>query len=272
VKYKGLLSAVALVSAMIPHTLLAEESNTNTNANTSANTNVVTPAQKTEIEKIVREYLIANPEVLLEASQALQQKQQQAMQKQAQTAIKSNADQLFTDKLTTVGNPKGQVTLVEFFDYQCRHCKDMSPVISDLIKSDSNLRVVYKEFPIFGESSDLASKAALAAAMQNKYVPMHDALIGQKDRLDEKIINEAAKSIGLDMNKFKADMNSKEVTAALEANRKLAEKLRLMGTPAFIVAATPKGDFKEGTEVSFIPGAASREALLDLIKKAKGNS
>lgn len=258
-KYVNLLSAVALVSAMVPHALLAEESSK------------VTPAQKTEIQKIVHDYLVSNPEVLLEASQALQQKQQQAMQKQAQSAIKSNAQQLFTDKMTIIGNPKGHVTLVEFFDYQCRHCKDMSPIISELIKADSNLRVVYKEFPIFGESSDLASKAALAAAIQNKYMAMHEALIGQKGRLDEKIINEAAKSVGLDMAKFKTDMNSKAVTEALEANRKLAEKLRLMGTPAFIVASTPEGIFKEGTEVAFIPGAASRDALKDLIKKASVN-
>ncbi len=258
-KYVNLFSAVALASAMVTPTLFAADSSP------------VTPAQKTEIQKIVHDYLVSNPEVLLEASQALQQKQQQAMQKQAQTAIKSNSQQLFSDKLTVLGNSKGGVTLVEFFDYQCRHCKDMSPVISELMKADSNLRVIYKEFPIFGESSDMASKAALAAAMQNKYKAMHEALIGQKGRLDEKIINEAAKSVGLDMTKFKSDMSSKTVTEALEANRKLAEKLRLMGTPAFIVAATPEGDFKEGTEVAFIPGAASREALLDLIKKASKN-
>jgi protein-disulfide isomerase len=229
-------------------------------------------AQKKEVEKVVHDYLVANPEVLLEASQALQQKQQQNMQQQAQSAIKENPDQLFQGKMTVAGNPKGSVTIVEFFDYQCIHCKKMSPVINSLIKKDSELRVVYKEFPIFGKSSELASKAALAAGMQNKYQAMHDALINVDKRLNDKIIMDAAKSIGLDMKKFKTDMDSKDVTEVLEANRALAEKLHLMGTPAFIVASTPDGQFKVGSEPSFVPGAASEESLQELIKKAAGNS
>ena len=225
-------------------------------------------AQKVEMHKVIHDYLVNNPEVLLEVSQALQQKQQQNAQKQAQSAILENAPQLFSDKMTTIGNAKGNVTLVEFFDYQCIHCKKMAPVISELIKKDSNLRVIYKEFPIFGESSDKASRAALAAGMQNKYQAMHEALINQEKRLDDDIINAAAKSIGLNMAKFKTDMESKTVTEALDANRKLAEKLHLMGTPAFIVAYTPEGKLKEGSQPDFIPGAATAEALKDLIKKA----
>ncbi|MFT4059216.1 MAG: DsbA family protein [Legionella sp.] len=232
----------------------------------------ISEAQKKEFEKIVHDYLVANPEVLLEASQALQQKQQQNMQQQAQSAIKENPEQLFQGKTTVVGNPKGSVTIVEFFDYQCIHCKKMSPVINGLIKKDSDLRVVYKEFPIFGKSSELASKAALAAGMQNKYQAMHNALISVDKRLNDKIIMDLAKSLGLDMKKFKTDMDSKEVTDVLEANRALAEKLHLMGTPAFIVASTPDGQFKVGSEPSFVPGAASEESLQELIKKAAGNS
>src|SRR5471030_1484430 len=97
-------------------------------------TNTMQEPQKKEIEKVIHDYLISNPEVLLEASQALQQKQQQNMQQQAQSAIEENAAQLFTGKMTTIGNPKGNVTLVEFFDYQCIHCKKMSPVIANLVK------------------------------------------------------------------------------------------------------------------------------------------
>ena len=198
----------------------------------------------------------------------MQQKQQQTMQEQAQAAIAENAGQLFTDNMTVVGNPKGNVTLVEFFDYQCIHCKKMAPVLNDLVKKDNNLRVVYKEFPIFGPSSDAASRAALAAAMQGKYTAMHDALIKQDKRLNDKIIEEAAKSAGLNMDKYKQDLQSKAVTDALEANRQLAEKLHLMGTPAFIIASTPAGEFKAGTKTVFIPGAASVETLQDIIKKA----
>nr|WP_238400494.1 DsbA family protein [Legionella bononiensis] len=236
-----------------------------------ATTTPMSDAQKKEIEKIVHDYLVSNPEVLLEASQALQQKQQQNMQQQAQSAILENADQLFQSKLTTVGNAKGSVTIVEFFDYQCIHCKKMSPIIDSLVKKDSGLRVIYKEFPIFGKSSEMASRAALAAGMQGKYQPMHEALLKIEKRLDDQLVMDAAKSLGLNMDKLKKDMDSKDVTDILEANRQLAEKLHLMGTPAFIVASTPDGKFKTGTEPSFIPGAASEESLQELIKKAAGN-
>jgi protein-disulfide isomerase len=231
----------------------------------------MTDAQKKETEKVIHDYLVNNPEVLLEASQALQQKQQQNMQQQAQSAIQENADDLFKGKLTSVGNVKGNVTVVEFFDYQCIHCKKMTPIIDGLVKKDSDLRVVYKEFPIFGKSSETASRAALAAGMQGKYKQMHDALLNIEKHLDDQIVMDTAKSLGLDMKKLKKDMDSKEVTDILESNRQLAEKLHLMGTPAFIVASTPNGKFKKGTEPSFIPGAATEESLQELIKKAAGN-
>lgn len=228
--------------------------------------------QTKQIEKVVHDYLLKNPEVLMEASQALQKKQQDNMQAEAQNAIKSNAGQIISEKLAIAGNPKGNVTLVEFFDYQCIHCKKMEPVISSLIKNNPNLRVVYKEFPIFGQSSELASKAALAAAMQGKYSAMHSALFKQEGRLNEDLIMKAAKSAGLDMTKFKTDMKSKTVSEALNANRELAEKLHLMGTPAFIVVGTSEGKVKEGGTPTLIPGAASEKSLEELVKKEGTNS
>lgn len=226
------------------------------------------PEQTKSIESIIHDYLVKNPEVLVEASQNLQKKQQEAMAEQAKVAIVDHANQLFSNNITTVGNPKGNVTLVEFFDYQCIHCKKMSPVLSELIKKDNNLRVVYKEFPIFGKSSEMASKAAIAAAMQGKYQVVHDALINQEKGLTDEIVNNIAKSNGLNMKKFAADMKSKTVSEQLDANRQLAEQLRLMGTPAFIVASTPAGQFKSGSQPTFIPGAISLTGLQDLIQKA----
>jgi protein-disulfide isomerase len=260
VSFTKLITAGALVSSLLSSAVMAD------NVNTS-----MSDTQKKEVEKVVHDYLINNPEVLIEASQALQQKQQQNMQQQAQSAISENAAQLFQGTITTIGNPKGNVTLVEFFDYQCIHCKKMSPVIADLIKKDSGLRVVYKEFPIFGKSSELASKAALAAGMQGKYMVMHEALFNMDKHLDEAMVLDAAKKLGLNMLKLKKDMNSKEVTDMLDANKQLGEKLHLMGTPAFIVASTPNGQFKTGSEPSFVPGAASEESLQEMIKKAAGN-
>lgn len=262
-KFTSFLTVGALMSTMISSGAMAAADNT---------ISTLPDDQKKQIEQVIHDYLISNPEVLLEASQALQQKQQQTMQIQAQAAIKDNATQLFNDNLAIVGNPKGNVTLVEFFDYQCIHCKKMAPVISNLIKQNPNLRVVYKEFPIFGKSSDSASRAALAAAMQGKYMVMHDALIKQENRLDDQIITNTAKSLGLDMKKFKTDMTSQTVNNALDTNRQLAEKLHLMGTPAFIIAGTPDGKLKDGSTPAFIPGAASQESLQELIKKEGTNS
>ena len=224
--------------------------------------------QQKQVEKIVHDYLVTNPEVLMEASQALQKKQQQNAQEQAKTAIADNAKALFNQTLGVIGNLKGNVTLVEFFDYQCIHCKKMSTVINDLVKKDSNLRVIYKEFPIFGDSSEWASKAALAAGMQGKYQAMHEALLKIEKHLDKKLVLATAKSVGLDMAKLQKDMNGKVVSDILNENRQLAEKMHLMGTPAFIVASTPSGQFNEKTEPSFIPGAASMDTLQELISKA----
>ena len=253
-KLTRILTASALASTLAAPAVMADNS--------------VSPEQKKQFEQIIHDYLVSSPEVLMEASQALQAKQQLTMQKEAKSAISQNAVQLLAEQLSVAGNPKGAVTVVEFFDYQCGHCKSMKPVIASLIEKNANVRIVYKEFPIFGKSSEIASKAALAAAMQGKYIPMQNALLQIDKRLDNELVTNAAKSVGLDMAKFQADMDSKPVADALEANRKLAEKLHLMGTPAFIVLSTPNGMLKQGAEASFIPGGTSLEALQALVNKA----
>lgn len=267
-KLKTILTAGALATSLVSQAIIAAEAPASP---VTAPATATSGLNKQEVEKIVHDYLISNPEILLEASQVLQQKQQKTMQDQAKAAITENAPALFEGKLTTLGNPKGQVTVVEFFDYQCIHCKKMVPTMSALLKKDGNLRVVYKEFPIFGKTSEMASRAALAAGMQGKYPAMHEALMKIEKRLDEKSIMDAAKSVGLDMKKLQKDMNGTEVTQILDGNRKVAEKLHLMGTPAFIVGSTPNGQFKAGTEPAFAPGEVSEETMQDMIKKAAGN-
>ncbi|PJD93750.1 MAG: hypothetical protein CK424_01580 [Legionella sp.] len=224
--------------------------------------------QKKELEQVIHDYLVTNPEVLVEASQALQKKQQDVMQAQAKSAIAQYGSALVSGTLTVAGNPNGDVTLVEFFDYQCVHCIKMKSVVNELIKKNPNLRVIFKEFPIFGKESELASRVAIVAGMQGKYMALQSALFKADDRLDEQKIMAIAKSVGLDMNALKKDINSKKVTDTLDESRKLAESIHLMGTPAFVVLSTPKGQFKPGTETSFIPGAASEATLQDLIHKA----
>lgn len=253
-KLSSLLIVSALASVIASPAVMADDT--------------VSPAQKKQFEQIIHDYLVNSPEVLMEASQALQAKQQLTMQKEAKSAIAQNADQLLTGKLAIAGNPKGTVTVVEFFDYQCGHCKQMKPVMSELLKKNANVRVVYKEFPIFGKNSEVASKATLAAAMQGKYLPLHEALLQTDKSLDKDAVLAAAKSAGLDMTKLQKDMDSKEVTDELAANRKLAEAMKLMGTPAFIVLATPNGTLKTGTEPSFVPGGTTYAALQALVDKA----
>jgi protein-disulfide isomerase len=258
VKLTRLLTAGVLVTAAVSPVVMAD------------NASVPGPDQTKAIEQIVHDYLVNNPEVLLEASQALQQKQQQTMQREAKSAILQNANDLLNETFAVAGNPKGDVTLIEFFDYQCIHCKKMKPVVNDLIKKDANLRVIYKEFPIFGKSSETASKVALAAAMQGKYAQLQEALLKIDKHLDDALVMQAAKDAGLNMTKLKTDMDSKAVSDALTANRQLAEKMHLMGTPAFVVLATPGGIFKADSNPAFIPGATSGEALQGLIDQAAG--
>ena len=228
------------------------------------------PQQK-QTEQVIHDYLVNHPEVLVEASQALQKKQQQEAQTQAQSAIMEHSGSLLTGNLAVAGNPKGNVTLVEFFDYQCIHCKKMKPIMTDLIAKNKNLRVMYKEFPIFGKNSEMASQAALAAGMQGKYQLMQNALLSLEKPVDETLIMAAAESAGLNTEQLKKDMASTAVKDELAANRVLAEKIHLMGTPAFIVASTPMGQFDRNSNPSFIPGGASEQALQDLIAVATKN-
>src|SRR5262249_24609588 len=136
--------------------------------------------QVQQIQQVVHDYLIKNPQVLVEASEVLQKQAMMKVEQNAKTAINQSASKVFADPASPVGgNPKGTVTIVEFFDYQCPHCKEMEAIIEKLVGKDKNLRVVYKELPIFGTNSRFASNAALASQEQgaDKYVKLHDALM-----------------------------------------------------------------------------------------------
>ena len=235
----------------------------------AATTSSVSQAEQKKIEQVIHNYLVNHPEVLVEASQTLQKKQQQEMQTQAQSAILEQAGPLLKSDLAVAGNPQGSVTLIEFFDYQCIHCKKMKPVVASLIEKNKNLRVIYKEFPIFGKDSEYASQAALAAAKQGKYKAMQDALLKLEKPLNETMVMDTAKSIGLNLDLLKKDMSSQPVKDELAANRTLAEKIHLMGTPAFIIASTPMGQFDAKSTPSFLPGGASEETMQDMINQAQ---
>lgn len=230
-----------------------------------AATPALTPAQTQEIQAVIKNYLLNNPEILIEVSQKLQAKQNQEMQAQASSFIKQNAAQLINEKIAVAGAQNPNVTIVEFFDYNCGHCIKMSPVISELLKNNPQIKVVYRELPIFGEKSINASKAALAAGMQGKYIQMHEALFSLKN-IDEKKILAEAKKLNLNIAKFQEDMKSKAVTEELAANRQLAEQMKLLGTPVFIVMATPNGQPNAAVQPVMIPGSTSLANLQNVVK------
>ncbi|HYC02465.1 MAG TPA: DsbA family protein [Azospirillaceae bacterium] len=210
------------------------------------------------VEKIVREYILANPEIITEAVTILQRREEEAEAKaQAETLAKSR-DALFASKTTPVGgNPKGDVTIVEFFDYNCGYCKRSQPELEAALESDGKVKVVYKELPILGPSSTVASKVALAAAKQGKYEPVHTALMNHKGKLDDSTIFELAEDAGADMKRLRKDMEDASVQAEIDANLKLAQDLGIRGTPAFIIHDT------------MIPGAIDKDAFLASFKAAR---
>ena len=211
-----------------------------------------------QVEQIVREYLLKNPEIIVEAIEALEARQKQATQAGQRDAVATNQEQLFRDPDAPVlGNPAGDVTLVEFFDYRCPYCKQVAPSLAQLLKEDGNLKLVLKEFPILGPDSVVAARAALAAHAQGKYAAMHTALLRHRGAFDDAVIARIAADAGLDTARLKADMAKPEIEAMIDRNKSLARALALTGTPAFIV----------GEHV--VPGAVDLDSLRLLVADAR---
>ena len=192
--------------------------------------------QKAGIEAIIREYLLANPEILFEVQNVLEKRAEEMQAARMRTAIKSNADDLYrrTDA-PMVGDPDADVTVVEFFDYNCGFCKRGLTQLSKLIDEDKKVRVVFKELPILSQGSEEASRIALAAKKQGKYWEVHSALLNYRGALDGNSAMRVAGKLGLDVEKLNKDKDSKEVTAEIEKVRELAQKMGINGTPHFLV-------------------------------------
>lgn len=246
-------SAVCLTAIANPSTSPA------TSVAASAGTSSFTPAQKKEIEKIIHSYLVENPQVMVEVVKALQVKQQAQMAEKAGAGIKQNAQALFNDASNPVlGNPNGTVTLVEFFDYQCPHCKENAVAVKNLIAQNKNLKVIFKELPIF-PGSDVIAAAALASQKQGKFAGFHEALMAASNPMSEPQVMDIAKQQGLNVDQLKKDMSDPSIRAQLENNMKLANSIGIMGTPAFIFAANTQNADK--LFHIFIPGGAAQDAL-----------
>lgn len=228
---------------------------------------VFSAAQRDQIDQIIKNYLLSNPEILVEAAEVLKAKQVAARKKMQETIIQSNKVALFSDPNTpAIGAKEPTVYLVEFFDYQCGHCKNIQRPIEALVKANPGLRVLFKEFPIFGQSSEFAAKVALAANLQGKYWPVHEALLASDNPMTEEKALAIAKKAGCDMKKLGQDIGSEKVTKALVTNRLLAESLQLEGTPALIFVNS-----KQENSV-LIPGSMQQVGMQAEINKQKDSN
>jgi protein-disulfide isomerase len=221
----------------------------------------ITETQVQQIESVIRDFLLRNPEVVMEALRILEDRQRTAETEKQRQAVADNRAVLLDDPSSPVmGNPEGDVVVVEFFDYQCGYCKRMFGPLMDEVQRDGKVKLVMKEFPILGPVSVVAARAALAAREQGKYREMHTALMELHGQLTEDAVYAVAEDVGLDVDQLKKDMESAEIADILQANYDLSEQLDIRGTPAFVI-----GD-------ELVPGAISKEALADLIAQSRARA
>ena len=206
----------------------------------------------------MRTYLLDNPEVIVEAMQRLEERRRKADAADVEAILKSRADEIYDNPNHPIGgNPEGDVSLVEFFDYNCPYCRQVVPAMQNAEKQDPNLRVIYIEFPILGSNSMFAAKAALAAHRQGKYLPFHMALMQARGAVDERRVIETAATVGVDLDRMKVDMNDPAIEKIIRNNLALAQALQINGTPSFIV----------GDEI--IRGAADLKTLQTSVARAR---
>jgi protein-disulfide isomerase len=192
--------------------------------------------QRKQIEELIKEYLVKNPEVLLEVQNALEAKMDKIQAERVAVAIKSNAAEIFRPTSSpVVGNAKGDVTVIEFFDYNCGYCKRAFVDLARVVDNDKQVKLIMKEFPILSKGSEEAAKVALAARMQGKYWEFHRAMIASSGQASEASALRVAEKLNLDMAKLKKDMGSAEVKKEIDDTRALAAKLGIQGTPHFLV-------------------------------------
>lgn len=218
----------------------------------------LTPEQRQEVVGILREALQRDPGILRDALVALQEAETRDRQGATQVAIAANADALFRDPADPVrGNPQGAVTIVEFFDVRCGYCKQLHPTVERLLQRHGDVRLVLKDLPILGPNSVLASRALLAAQRQGKYAELHDALMAMRGEPTEPALQREAERAGLDWPRLRRDMDDPAIEARIQRNMRLAQALRIEGTPAMVIGET------------LIPGAVDLATLEQLVAEAR---
>ncbi len=212
------------------------------------------PVTRQALEQMIEQYIRAHPEVIEQSLQSLENKRAAEEQERQKAALATHQQELLNDPASPVsGNPAGDVTVVEFFDYRCGYCKKAASALTQLQQSDARVRVVYKDFPILGETSEWAAKAALASNLQGRHRAFHEALLAAKDDLTKEQLFRIATETGLDVNRLDQDMTRPEWQPIIDRNRALAKTLGIGGTPAFIV----------GNDL--VPGALDLKTLQELV-------
>jgi protein-disulfide isomerase len=208
-----------------------------------------------ELDQRIRDYILQHPEVIVEALRRLEAQREAAAANETQSVITSRREEIFNDPATPVGgNPDGDVSIVEFFDYNCPYCRKNAPTLAELERTDPNLRFVYKEWPILGPGSEFAARAALASMRQGKYVAYHKAMMAVSGRITEDKVLEVAGTVGIDVEQLKRDIKDAAINEAIERNRDLARALGVTGTPAFLV------------NEQFLPGLQEMPVLQSVIR------
>lgn len=220
-----------------------------------------TPVTRQELPGLIKDALMNNPEMIMEAVDKMRAKQQAEAEKKTQEAVAANKEALYNDPGSPViGNAKGaDITIVEFFDYHCGYCKHMLPVISQLVKDDPKVRVIFKEFPILSDDSVKAARAAIAVnrLAKDKYFAFHSGLMESKGKFDEQALTEIATKAGVDAAAMLKEMAKDDITAELDKSRKLGELLGVRGTPAIVM------------NDHFLPGAVDLENFKKMIANVR---
>ncbi|WP_323717134.1 DsbA family protein [Paracoccus aminovorans] len=215
-------------------------------------------AEKAAFGQAVREFLMANPEVLVESINVLEERRLADESKNDLLLVENNRDAIFNDGHSWVGgNPQGDVTLVEFIDYRCGVCKKVNPDLEKLISADGNIRWILKEFPILTQESDLAARFAVAVQQEagpEAYKKAHDALMESRGPVNLESLTQLAGELGVDGKTVLNRMNTEEVSAVIRKNRQLAEQMSVMGTPTFII----EGEMLRGMPADGLEGVIAR--------------
>lgn len=215
------------------------------------------------VEKIIREYLLKNPKIIVDAIEAHQRNVAAQEELALRQTIIARRDEIRHDPDSVVGgNIKGDVTVVEFFDYRCGVCKRVHPIVDQLVKQDGKIRRVYKEWPILGPQSVFASRAAIASRKQgdDKYLDFHNRMMEARQALTSDAVLRIAKVAGLDPARLERDMRDPEISKIIQRNYGLAQSLRLNGTPSFLIGDT------------LLRGARDVDTMLNLVKQARKKS